>query len=448
MLPSTTLFVRRFLLTALPFAALAGACADNDAFEPGGEAGASGVGKAGAGGAAGAAGAAGATGKAGASGASGTAGNAGTAAKAGASGDSSGESSGAGGDAGSSGATSEAGAAGQTAQADLIAPTVLSSVPPKAAIDVASNSLISVTFSEAMAPSTITNQTVRVTLAGVAVPGQVSYSQQTATFTPTSPLGLSSAYQIAVTVAATDLAGNALAQAYTSTFTTSALAALGPAAVNLGTAANYAILAKSAISNVPPSVITGNLGLSPAAASYVTGFALTKAGTHWTSPEIVGSVFAADNDAPTPSNLTTAIANMETAYTDAAGRPTPDFTNLASGAIGGLTLAPGLYKWASSVDIPTDVIIGGAANDVWIFQITGDLKVTAAKKMILSGGARAKNIFWQVAGAVDLGTTSHAEGIVLCKTAIVLGAGATVNGRLLAQTAVNISKSTITQPAQ
>jgi hypothetical protein len=199
---------------------------------------------------------------------------------------------------------------------------------------------------------------------------------------------------------------------------------------------------------VPTSVITGNLGLSPQAATFVTGFALTKAGAHWTTPEVVGFVFAADNDAPTPSNLTTAIAAMETAYTDAAGRPTPDFTNLGAGTITGQTLAPGLYKWASSVDIPTDVTIAGAANDVWIFQITGDLKVSSAKKMILTGGAKAKNIFWQVAGAVDLGTTSHAEGIVLCKTAIVLGAGASVNGRLLAQTAVNISKSTITQPAQ
>ncbi len=137
---------------------------------------------------------------------------------------------------------------------------------------------------------------------------------------------------------------------------------------------------------------------------------------------------------------------MLTAYTDAAGRPSPNFLNLAGGAIGGQTLAPGLYKWASSVTIPSDVAIVGAADDVWIFQITGDLKLSAAKAMTLSGGAKAKNIFWQVAGSVELGTTSHSEGIVLCKTEITLGTGASINGRLLAQTAVNIASSTVTQP--
>ena len=226
-----------------------------------------------------------------------------------------------------------------------------------------------------------------------------------------------------------------------------ASAADGPAPVLLGSASGYAVLAKSAISNVPTSAITGNLGLSPAAASFVTGFSLVKAGTHWTSPQVVGGVFAADNDPPTPINLTTAIADMLIAYTDAASRPTPDFLNLGAGTIGGLTLEPGLYKWASSVTIPTDITLEGDENSVWIFQVTGDLKLSAAKAMTLSGGAQAKNIFWQVAGLVDFGTTSHSEGIVLSKTAIKLGTGATINGRLLAQTAVNLSSSTVTEPA-
>jgi hypothetical protein len=249
-----------------------------------------------------------------------------------------------------------------------------------------------------------------------------------------------------MSVAATDLAGNALAQAYAWNFTTTAVAALGPAPVQLGLAGDYVILAKSTVTNVPISAVTGNIGLSPAAASYVTGFSPTKAGTHWTSPQVVGGIFAADNDPPTSSDLTTAVANMQSAYTDAAGRPTPDFLNLGAGAIGGLTLVPGLYSWASSLTIPTDVTLAGAANDVWIFQVTGDLKLSSAKAMTLSGGAQAKNIFWQVAGAVDLGTTSHSEGIVLCKTAITLGTGASINGRLLAQTAVNLASSTVTEP--
>ena len=407
---SYQIFVRRLLLAALPtFALIFGACSDNDTIAPasnGGDAG-------------------GPSSKAGGSGAIGKAG--------------------ADGRAGASGASSEAGAAGDIEPEDVIAPTVLSTSPLPDATEVASRSAIRVTFSEAMNSETLT-QAIQVTLGGVTVPGTISYFERTATFTPDSPLVPNKAYHVVVSIAATDLAGNALAQADAWNFTTTALAALGPAPVQLGLAGNFAILAKSTITNVPTSVITGNLGLSPAAASYVTGFALTKAGTHSTSPQVVGGIFAADLDPPTPSNLTTAVANMQTAYTDAAGRPTPDFTNLGAGAIGGLTLVPGLYNWASSLTIPTDVTLAGAANDVWIFQVAGDLELSAAKAMTLSGGAQAKNIFWQVAGAVDLGTTSHSEGIVLCKTAITLGTGASINGRLLAQTAVNIAGSTVTEP--
>jgi hypothetical protein len=221
---------------------------------------------------------------------------------------------------------------------------------------------------------------------------------------------------------------------------------LGPAPVSFGTASDYVILAQSAITNVPTSVITGDLGLSPAAASYVTGFALTRAGTSWTSPEVTGSIFAADNDATTPSDLTTAVGDMQTAYNDAAGREGPTFLNLEDGAIGGLTLVPGLYRWTSTVTIPSDVTLAGASDDVWIFQITGDLTLSADQAMTLTGGARAKNIVWQVAGVVDLAATSHSEGIMLSKTAINMGTGASINGRLLAQTAVTIASATITAP--
>ena len=221
---------------------------------------------------------------------------------------------------------------------------------------------------------------------------------------------------------------------------------LGPDPVPLGTAGNYVILAKSAISNVPTSLVTGDLGLSPAAASYITGLELTKAGTKWTSAQVVGSVFAADNDPPTPINLGTAVEDMQAAYTDAAGRSSPSFLNLGEGAIGGLTLAPGLYKWNSTVTIPANVTIAGEAEAVWIFQITGDLEMSAGQKMILSGGAQADNIVWQVAGEVDFGATSHAEGNILAKTAITLESGASVHGRLFAQTSVDIAGAVVTAP--
>lgn len=223
-------------------------------------------------------------------------------------------------------------------------------------------------------------------------------------------------------------------------------AGLGLSPVVLGTASNYVIVAKSKISNVPTSVVTGDLALSPAAASYITGFSLTKAGVSWKSAQVVGSVFAANNDPPTPSQLTTAVADMMIAYTDAAGRKSPNFLNLGGGAIGGLTLRPGLYKWTSTVTIPKDVTLEGGANDVWIFQVSGDLKQSAETSMILSGGADANHVFWQVAGFADLGATSHAEGIVLSETAITLQTGASINGRLLAQTAVNIAGATVTAP--
>ncbi|MFL5416262.1 MAG: ice-binding family protein, partial [Myxococcales bacterium] len=112
------------------------------------------------------------------------------------------------------------------------------------------------------------------------------------------------------------------------------------------------------------------------------------------------------------------------------------------------TLAPGLYKWTSSVTVPSNVTIAGGASDVWIFQTSGDLTVAAGKSVTLSGGAQAKNIFWQVAGQSTLGATSHFEGVLLTKTGITLQTGATMNGRALAQTKVAIDQATITQPAQ
>ena len=128
----------------------------------------------------------------------------------------------------------------------------------------------------------------------------------------------------------------------------------GPAPVELGMAGTYVILAKEATTNVPTSDITGNIGLSPAAASLYSGFAqdLPAGGAFSTSAQVTGNVYASDYAVPTPANLTTAIGDMETAYTDAAGRPTPDHTELADGNIGGLTLPAGLYEWTSTVTIP------------------------------------------------------------------------------------------------
>ncbi|MDO8491529.1 MAG: ice-binding family protein, partial [Dehalococcoidia bacterium] len=227
-----------------------------------------------------------------------------------------------------------------------------------------------------------------------------------------------------------------------------AVAGAPEAPVNLGTAGNYVILAKTGVSTVPASVITGDVGLSPAATDALTGFSLTMVGTlSATSTQVTGSLYAGDMTVPTNSNLITAVTNMQDAYTDAATRPAPpDFLDLGIGEIGGQTLTPGLYTWTTGVTISTDVTISGGPNDVWIFQIPGNLTMSSATDVLLSPGAQAKNIFWQVAGFVDIGTTAHFEGIILCQTAITLRTGASMNGRALAQTRVDLDQNTITEP--
>ena len=221
----------------------------------------------------------------------------------------------------------------------------------------------------------------------------------------------------------------------------------GPAPISLGAAANYVILAKSQISTVPTSAITGNLGLSPAAASFITGFSLIlpAGGASSTSSQVTGSIFASDYAVPTPSDLTTAVGAMQTAYVDGAGRPTPDFVELAAGNIGGLVLPAGLYKWSNTVTIPTSLTLNGNANDVWIFQIAGGITQASATNVILTGGALAKNVYWVVFGVVSIGTTAHMEGEILSQTSITLGTGASANGRLLAQTAVTLAGNVIVQ---
>ena len=212
--------------------------------------------------------------------------------------------------------------------------------------------------------------------------------------------------------------------------------------VDLGLAGNFVVLSKSGITNVYKSTITGDIGSSP-----ITGAAILV-----TCAEVTGTIYSVDAAGPLPctvnnaTRLTLAVGDMQTAYTDAAGRSNPDFVNLGAGDIGGMTLTPGLYNWSSTVIVPTDITISGGPNDVWIFQVAGTLTMSSAVRVTLAGGAQAKNIFWQTAGAVTFGTTSHFEGNILSQTGINLQTGATINGRLLAQTAVTLQMNTVTQP--
>ena len=220
-----------------------------------------------------------------------------------------------------------------------------------------------------------------------------------------------------------------------------------PVPVSLGGAGSFVILAKSGISTIPQSAITGNIGVSPIARGGLTGFSETMDGTNTfsRSTQVTGRIFAADYASPTPSVLRKAVLDMQAAYKDAAGRA-PNFVNLASGNIGGMTLKPGTYKWGSGVTILSDVTLNGGPNDVFIFQIAGTLTQASATRVTLTGGALPQNIFWQVADVVALNTTAHFQGIVLAQTAITLATGASVTGRLFAQTAVSLQKNAITQP--
>lgn len=216
----------------------------------------------------------------------------------------------------------------------------------------------------------------------------------------------------------------------------------GPMTVSLGTAGTFTILTKTGITDVPRSSVTGDIGVSP-----ITGAAdLLKC------TEVTGGVYSVDAAGPKPCSimepgrLTLAVLDMQTAFTDAAGRPNPNFTELGAGEIGGLTLVPGLYKWGTTVKVHSDVTISGGPNDVWIFQIAKNLIVANGMKVHLSGGAQAKNIFWQVSGLSLFGTTSHVEGIVLCKTLIAMQTGASINGRLYAQTAATLQMNVVKQP--
>ena len=194
--------------------------------------------------------------------------------------------------------------------------------------------------------------------------------------------------------------------------------------------------------------MTPRFPVSPIAATAVTGFSLVTnpQNVFSRSAQVTGRIYAADYAVPSPSNLTTAVGDMQTAFTDAAGRA-PRVTELGAGNIGGQTLTAGVYKWGTGVLIPADVTLSGSSTDIWIFQIAQNLTVSSGKKIILKGGALAKNIFWQVSGLVDAGTTAHLEGTILSQTSIAFHTGASINGRLFAQTAVTLDSCAVVQPA-
>jgi uncharacterized repeat protein (TIGR02543 family) len=224
---------------------------------------------------------------------------------------------------------------------------------------------------------------------------------------------------------------------------------LGPGAVDLGSAGDFAILTKSGISTINSTLITGHIGVSPATATAITGFSQTMdaSGEFSTSIYVVGNIYAANYAPPTPSYISTAISDQETAFTAAMGLTTDVIVDLGAGDISGMTLAPGLYKWGTGLLITNQgVTLEGGPNDTWVFQIADDFTVQNDASIVLAGGALAKNIFWITSTQALLGSNVEFYGNILAQTLISLTNGTTVYGRLLSQTAVTLDASIVTKP--
>ena len=208
--------------------------------------------------------------------------------------------------------------------------------------------------------------------------------------------------------------------------------AAGPAPVDLGSAAPFAILAGSAITSTGGGAVNGDVGLSPATGDNITGL---------TSNQVNGIIYVVNAAGPAgrvvdPGLLATAKVDLVTAYNDAASRSVDRIT--VSGDIGGQTLTNGLYWSASSLAITGDLTLDaqGDSDAVWIFQMTDSTLTTATgSRVILANGAQARNIFWQVGTSATLGTFSVFKGTIMADQSITMGASSTIEGRLLASNA-------------
>lgn len=317
-----------------------------------------------------------------------------------------------------------------TPPADTTAPTVNSTNPLNNAVGAA---VITVSFSEPMNAASITSTTLKLSGPGATpVAGTVTYttSPAMAHFTPTTALAVGTAYTATVTTGVQDAAGNALAANYSWNFTTSALST-PQVVLDLGTAANFAVLAGSTVTSTGATALTGDLGVSPGTA--ITGF---PPGT------MTGTRHSGD------ATAATAMTALTAAYDNAVGRTQSPVT--VAGNLGGLTLSPGLYRSTSSLAISTgDLTLDamGDADAVFVFQVATTFTTSPDRAVILIHGAKSTNVFWQVGTSATLGTNSVVKGTILAAQSVTLNTGAALNGRALARTgAVTLATNAVVKP--
>ncbi|MGC2232124.1 MAG: Ig-like domain-containing protein, partial [Candidatus Acidiferrum sp.] len=313
--------------------------------------------------------------------------------------------------------------------ANLVAPTITLTVPASAATAVPIDQTISATFSTAMDPTTITNATFTVAVAGTggaSVNGTVAYdpASQIATFTPLANLAANTQYTATISNLVMDLTGNALSTTTGAApdpwnFTTSGVVGTGQAPINLGSAASFAVMSTSSIASTGPVIINGDVGLAPGTSQGIP------------PAQVNGTIYIND------SVVTQAQADLLAAYNDAVSRSTNAQT--LPGNMGGLTFTPGLYVNSTSVLISgaganNNVTLDaqGDPNAVFIFKMGSTLTTGPGSQVILAGGAKASNVFWQVGTSATIDTTSIFQGNVLAAVSITVNTGAVVTGRLFA----------------
>lgn len=313
-------------------------------------------------------------------------------------------------------------------------------------INVPRNQDITFRFNRDMDANTINASSFTVRKGNTSVVGEVTYADKTARFNPATELDPDQEYVATLSSSIKDRDGRAIEETSIKFKTAGTKDIITP--VLLRDALDFAVLAQTTIINNPNSVIWGDVGLSPSEKSHIAGFALIDREGYSSSTQVQGRIYASAMNTSTSVYLMNAVNSMSLAYNDAETRTDVDFLDLNQEKINEDELVQGIYKWTNSLTITKNITLSGGENDVWIFQITGDLTISRDVTITLKNGAEAKNIFWQVTGNASIGEKAHVEGNILTKQGIQLADGASLNGRALAQAGVILSGNNISKPVK